>query len=353
MTNTLQGLSAAEVKLLFGIIEKLSASHDQDALRKDIGYDLLRLLKSDFIASFIWNEDRQVFENEVFLNMDAANIARYDRYYQFHDPITFLLQRRRKATLVCEVMPQKELEKTEFFNDFLMRDGLHHGINVYAYDGDLNIGDLRIWRAKHRSDYGKRAAALLDTILPHFRNALRNARALALARANGETWQKLFDLTEKALFLFDENGRLSYRNKVSQAIEKTLSREDYFSFYQLVVSVARKDLSQTRWGPFFLSALEVTSPHKERPQRAVIVYPSGGPVIDRTLLVKKHHLSPREAEISLLICKGLTDKEIAQTLGTTFSTVRTHIKHVFAKLDVTNRSELIFELLQDLIEMSF
>jgi hypothetical protein len=29
MTNTLQGLRAGEVKLLFGIIEKLAANHDQ------------------------------------------------------------------------------------------------------------------------------------------------------------------------------------------------------------------------------------------------------------------------------------------------------------------------------------
>ena len=78
-------------------------------------------------------------------------------------------------------MPQKELEKTEFFNDFLMVDGLHHGINLYAYDGDLNIGDLRIWRAKGTPDFGKREVALLETIKPYFRNSLRNARLFAAA----------------------------------------------------------------------------------------------------------------------------------------------------------------------------
>jgi DNA-binding CsgD family transcriptional regulator len=353
MNSTLQGLSGGEVKLLLGIIEKLSTGHEQDTFRKDIAPDLLRLLKSDFIASFIWNEERQVFENEVFLNMDPSNIARYDHYFQFHDPITLLLQKRRKATLVYEVMPKKELEKTEFFNDFLMRDGLHHGINVYAYDGDLNIGDLRIWRKKQRPDYGKRDAALLDTILPHFRNALRNARSFAIARANEETWEKLFDLTGRALFLFDENGRLLYRNRVSQALESDMRREDFSSFYTRVQTLARKDLSRTRWGPFFLSFLEVPSPDTGRPQRAVMAYSSGVPSVDRALLKQKHGLSRREAEIALLICRGLTDKEIAQVLCASFSTVRTHIKHLFSKLDVTTRSELIFVLVQDLIDLSF
>lgn len=353
MISTLQNLNGSEVRLLFGILDKLSSGHDQDALRKDIANELLRLLKSDFIASFIWNQDHGVFENEIFLNMDPANIVRYDRYYQFHDPITFLLQKRRKATLVCEVMPQKNLEKTEFFNDFLKRDGLHHGINAYAYDGDLNIGDLRVWRTRNRPDFGQRERALLDMILPHFRNALRNARSLSMARAGSETWQRLFDLTGKALFLFDENARLLYRNSASEALEKNLSQNDFHSFYELVLAVARKNLSRTRWGSFFLSLLEVVSPHSGHRQRAVIAQSSGVASIDRTLLTQKHRLSSREAEVSLLICKGLTDKEIAEILGASFSTVRTHIKHIFSKLDVTTRSELIFALLQDLVELSF
>jgi hypothetical protein len=150
MANHLQNLTAGEVRLLFTIIEKLSQSQNQNALRVNIADDLLCLLRSDFLASFTWNEELQVFENDVFLNMSPDNIARYHSYYHFCDPITPSLQKRRSATLVCEVMPQHELEKTEFFNDFLLSDGLHHGINVYAYDHDLNIGDLRIWRAGHR-----------------------------------------------------------------------------------------------------------------------------------------------------------------------------------------------------------
>jgi hypothetical protein len=43
---------------------------------KDNGYDLLHLLKSEFIASFIWNEDQQVFEKEIFFNTSALTHPR-------------------------------------------------------------------------------------------------------------------------------------------------------------------------------------------------------------------------------------------------------------------------------------
>lgn len=70
-------------------------------------------------------------------------------------------------------------------------------------------------------------------------------------------------------------------------------------------------------------------------------------------LLTKFRLSRRETEISLLVCKGLTDKEIARVLGMAFSTVRTHLKHIFQKLDVSTRSELIFSFLEDLVDVSF
>ena len=95
--------------------------------------NLLHLLKADFFASFIWNPSTPSFGDPVLLNMCPANVARYEIHHQFHDPIIHLLQKRRRATLVCEVMDQEALEKTEFFNDFLKKDGLHHGMNLYAY----------------------------------------------------------------------------------------------------------------------------------------------------------------------------------------------------------------------------
>ncbi len=353
MHSELSNLKAGEVKLLFRIFEKLSRSQDQDALREEISADLLRLFKADFLASFIWNQDRQVFEHVVFLNMSPDSLARYDSYYQFHDPITPSLQKRRRATLVCEVMPQEELEKTEFFNDFLMSEGLHHGINVYAYDGDLNIGDLRIWRAKRRPDFGKREAALLDAILPHFRNALRNVRAIVAAHGVANFWHKMIENTHIALFLFDEAGNLVFQNNEARMIEKKLPDAEYTSFYYHICSLTKKNLFRTEWGPYFLSVLPTFSPKDARPMTAIMAYQSALGKIDKNFLISRHQLSPRETEICLLVCKGLTDREIASVLCIAFSTVRTHLKHIFMKLEVTNRSELISGLLEGIVDISF
>jgi DNA-binding NarL/FixJ family response regulator len=74
--------------------------------------------------------------------------------------------------------------------------------------------------------------------------------------------------------------------------------------------------------------------------------------MDADSLRRRHHLTSREVEICMLVCKGLTDPEIASALGIAFSTVRTHLKNLFTKLDVTTRSELIYVLLDGVAEIT-
>ncbi len=52
-------------------------------------------------------------------------------------------------------------------------------------------------------------------------------------------------------------------------------------------------------------------------------------------------LSEREREVLTLIARGLSNSEIAARLHISGKTVRNHITNIFAKLDVTDRSEAI------------
>ncbi|NOZ87131.1 MAG: response regulator transcription factor [Deltaproteobacteria bacterium] len=63
-------------------------------------------------------------------------------------------------------------------------------------------------------------------------------------------------------------------------------------------------------------------------------------------------LTNREREVLELIAKGLSNKEAARVLGVSRATIRTHLEHIYQKLDVTNRVEAITEgLRHGLIEL--
>lgn len=57
-------------------------------------------------------------------------------------------------------------------------------------------------------------------------------------------------------------------------------------------------------------------------------------------------LSPRESEVLALIARGFTYSEVAQRMGILLSTVQTHVRNIYGKLDVHNKAEALFEARQ-------
>ena len=51
-------------------------------------------------------------------------------------------------------------------------------------------------------------------------------------------------------------------------------------------------------------------------------------------------LSQRQLEVARLVCQGLTNAEIAATLGISARTVTSHLDHIYTRIDIGSRSEL-------------
>jgi len=164
---------------------------------------------------------------------------------------------------VCEILPQRELVKTEFYSDFLARDGLYYGMNLYVHDSGVNIGDMRIWRNRRRENFDDSDLEVLEMIKPHFRNSMKNSLRFC---------------------------RVEDRN----------------------VAAGRELILSDRLG------------------------------VER--IRSTYGLTAREAQIALEIAHGKTDHEIAEAIGVAFSTIRTHINHVYAKLGIRNRAALVHKI---------
>lgn len=64
-------------------------------------------------------------------------------------------------------------------------------------------------------------------------------------------------------------------------------------------------------------------------------------------------LTQREIEIARLIIKGLTNGEIAEELCIAESTVKKHVSHIFEKLQISHRNELLkqMSIMKDMAEL--
>ncbi|HKT95995.1 MAG TPA: LuxR C-terminal-related transcriptional regulator [Paraburkholderia sp.] len=255
-------LTSRELALLADVFKLLAdRTLPEDVLRLEVGRRMLDLLRADYLGSYVWDGVEEKFAHRVAVNMSADNLGDYERHFQYCDPLAPPLQSRREAVRVTDVMPHEALVRTEFFNDFLRRDGLYWGLNLFVWDGDENIGDLRIWRGKHRENFSDHELALLELIRPAFTVALARARSEAGMAKTGD---------ESA------NGLPA-------------------------------QMTQTE-----------------------------GDVFGR--------LTSREREVVGLAAEGLLDKEIAQRLGISYTTVRTHLDRSFQKLGINNRSRLAWLL---------
>jgi DNA-binding CsgD family transcriptional regulator len=201
-------LTSYQANVLSRVMATLAEPHDEHEIRLRAGALMLELLDAQYYASYVWDEQQARFDMGVCINMERSNLERYERHFQYDDPITFELQRHRTATRVTDVMPQSQLRRTAFFNEFLARDGLHWGMNLYAWNGTRNIGDMRIWRDRHHTNFSRTDVELLDFVRPAFIAALARApgrrveppdRADPADPATGDGAQRLLSARERAV----------------------------------------------------------------------------------------------------------------------------------------------------------
>ena len=89
--------------------------------------------------------------------------------------------------------------------------------------------------------------------------------------------------------------------------------------------------------PSILTALEVAIFNHQAPEF---------PAIESINLQLPTALSEREYQLLAELKKGGSNQEIAENLGITLNTVKSHLYHAFAKLDASNRIDALYRLEQ-------
>jgi DNA-binding NarL/FixJ family response regulator len=69
---------------------------------------------------------------------------------------------------------------------------------------------------------------------------------------------------------------------------------------------------------------------------------------DQWRIVKeRYHLTPREIEISKLICRGLSNEDIANAVDIRYGTVKTHIRNIYRRVHVKSKVAMLLRFLED------
>ncbi|MBA6136047.1 MULTISPECIES: helix-turn-helix transcriptional regulator [Pseudomonas] len=168
-------LRGTDMDQLAELVWLLAQSQGKPNARAAILQAVAAFLDAEFVASFVWEERAGRSIDPQAFNMESQLIEAYQKhFYQVGLIAPVMREVRAPARVDCHV-PRSAMLKSEFYNDFLQPADMEHGLNVFFFDGDRDIGDLRVWRSKGSKPFSQREERLLSTLQPYFQKAFSSA----------------------------------------------------------------------------------------------------------------------------------------------------------------------------------
>lgn len=64
-------------------------------------------------------------------------------------------------------------------------------------------------------------------------------------------------------------------------------------------------------------------------------------------LKERYHMTPRELQVAILICRGFNNDEIAKALKIRHGTVKTHLRNIYRRARVKSKILLLLRFVED------
>lgn len=228
------------------------------------------------------------------------------------------------------------------------------GLSVPLPDGECT--QFFGWESPGDGSYSERTLRKLRLLVPAFGAGVRAHRRWRRRRSE---LARMLDRLRQPVALYGPAGRPLHRNR---ALEALLSDgEDAGSVSRAMDGLAETFVAR-RQGPAraqdpIPAAVEERVETGSASYRIWATYGAGGRVLvqverrgprlpDPGALEESHGLTPREAEVAVILARGASDKALARQLDISWHTARTHVRNVLSKLGVSSRAEVALALLR-------
>jgi DNA-binding CsgD family transcriptional regulator/PAS domain-containing protein len=311
--------------------------------------------------------------------IDPEMVRQYEEYYARKNA-WFAAAGFRLPTGVVqseELLPNEDLRKTEYYNDFLRKIDSHHGLAATLLHDEKFLSHLSLLRPRRAGPFDREVRPLLLLLLPHLKRALQLHRQIAGLRSDREAAIEVLDRVPAGVILFDRDGRPVLVNRTGREI---LDSNDGLILQpgglaaaaaaeSAVLDRLLRDAIEIAAGRSMLSdsggTLAVSRPSSRRPflvfvtplrpgrakapdprpAAALFITDPERKVHANGTLRRLYRFTPTEAEIADKLIQGESLEQAADELEITLNTARTHLKHLFTKTETNRHRELVRVLL--------
>lgn len=301
----------------------------------------------------------------------------YREHYSKKEILISRALRRRPggAVLNHEVIADAEWEESEIYREFLSHCGVFHTAGAVFETGTNEIGVISAHRPRHSVPFDDTAKQVIDILVGHMRRSFQMHARLHAATVDRRGASEVLERSGMKIILVDGAARIRF---ATSAAERFLqSSEDITAIAGRVI--ATQLTSNHRLLQAIQSATSTATGVLQRPESLIAVpRPNGRPLAvvaipftprgsDPALsepgallmirdpdastpasgaLRELFGLTPTEAAIAAALVEGKSLQEIAAASGTTFHTVRSHLKAITQKTGTRRQSDLIALILR-------
>lgn len=243
------------------------------------------------------------------------------------------------------------MKDSQFVEDVLTANGVREFLMIHTQAPAIEAMVWVLSKKKEFHRFGDHAASLLQALLPSFKAGLH-------VLANIRTQQLALDELSEAITIIGGDRRELYRNAaLRRMLEDEPMREHVISECRRLVHIfhppAYARSGSTPIAPCMLTVGTQSARYTLRAtllgagsfagdahmmvcvsRKGAAKLPSAGVIRDR------FNLTPREAEVAVLLAEGQSNGQIAEQLYLSPHTTRRHTANIFAKLEVSSRNAL-------------
>lgn len=276
----------------------------------------------------------------------------------------------RSSRLMCS---RRELLRSEWYADFCRPLGFMHGIGATLLEEDGVTSNIGVFADHKRVPYGEAAERLMAALLPHLQRGLKIHLNLAASHSRNRALEAVLHGLSAPVLLVTAEGRVLFMNSAAEwligasdglLVEagelRALLPDDTKALRMLIAGAAQTSARESRKSG---GTLRVSRPYarepldllisplpsrrdewilKQPPVAAVFVTDrSRVPLAADSLLIRLHGLTAMQAKVAIGVSKGLSGKEICRELEISYNTLKTHLKHIYAKTSTKHQSDLV------------
>lgn len=306
----------------------------------------------------------------IYRGIDKKYILQFDEYYHKLDPYYKAWSSNPSSNVITTDHSKHSPSTNEYYNEFMKPQAIKYQMSLYLRNKRRFFGVLSLFRSHGANRFTSLDQTKARQLVPYLSGALEKALIL-----EHQTEQEAIidtitrELPYEGIIVMDQSLNTIYQNESAGDIISRLNKEtgrlhvsslpfpeEIYLFCRELLDIARqagtnKKLTQK------LDFTSQISKQKISIYLRVIRTTDGSPLLllgldrDKTLsdpsgMLEKKGLSNRELEVVSLISKGMKNKEIGERLFISEYTVENHLRSIYRKLNVKNRTEAAHRLLQ-------